>query len=465
MTERKGSSIFVKMLAIFILIIVGVGAALFATLLVFSARDQKAQEAQMAAKSIESAELNARRNEKDFQLRDLSLPAFYQSGESANLTKHRASMAAMDKAITQLAEARELRHPENIKALQTADASYEEAFLKLVAAYRSRGFQDWGAEGEFRAAAHDIETRVLAMKNPILEIDLLTIRRNEKDYLLRQQDADVNALAANLASMRSHASKLTEPVRTELLGSLDKYSVAFQKYIQMEKVIGVTENDGLQGAMRDAVHKVEPLVPQVIADAKAVGDEANRMLVLLTLAVLVAGMGIGIFAFSLFARSLTNPIRSVARLLATLATGDLTGEVDARFRGRRDEVGVLARALTDMSVKIRTMVATIQESAVQVAASSEQISSSAQTLAEGAQQQASALEETSASMQELNASVEQVSGHAQSQAAAVQQGSTSMTQVQKSIDDVSRSLAEISGLAAASVENAQEGAEAVHKVV
>jgi len=40
-----------------------------------------------------------------------------------------------------------------------------------------------------------------------------------------------------------------------------------------------------------------------------------------------------------------------------------------------------------------------------------------------------------------------------------------MTQVQKSIDDVSRSLAEISGLAAASVENAQEGAEAVHKVV
>jgi methyl-accepting chemotaxis protein len=465
MTERRGSSIFTKMLGIFVLIIVAVGATLFATLLVFSARDQKAQDAQMAAKNIETGMLSARRNEKDFQLRDLSLPAFYQSGETDNLTKHRGSMAAMDKAITQLAESHELRHGENFKALQAADAAYEEAFLKLVAAYRSRGFLDWGAEGEFRAAAHGLESRILALKRPALEIGLLTIRRNEKDYLLRHQQTDVEALVANVTRMRSEASGMREPARTDLLDGLDKYGTAFQKYVEMEKVIGLTENDGLQGAMRDAIHKVEPLVPLLIADANAAGAEANRMLVLLTLIVLAAGTGAGILVFSLFARSLANPIRSVARLLATLATGDLTVEVGARYRGRRDEVGVLARALTDMSVRIRGMVATIQDSVEQVAASSEQISSSAQSLAEGAQRQASTLEETSASMQELNASVEQVSGHAQNQAAAVQQGSSSMTQVQRSIDDISRSLTEISGLAAASVENAQEGAESVRKVV
>ncbi|HYW82234.1 MAG TPA: methyl-accepting chemotaxis protein, partial [Spirochaetia bacterium] len=89
----------------------------------------------------------------------------------------------------------------------------------------------------------------------------------------------------------------------------------------------------------------------------------------------------------------------------------------------------------------------------------------AQKLAEGAQSQASTLEQTSASVEELTASVEQVAEHAQSQAAAVEQGTSSMTQVRHSIEEVSKNLSEIATLATRSVEKAVEGAKAVGAVV
>lgn len=132
---------------------------------------------------------------------------------------------------------------------------------------------------------------------------------------------------------------------------------------------------------------------------------------------------------------------------------------------QKDEVGILAEALNGMSVKLRAMVATIQESSEQVASSSEEISASARKLSEGSQSQASSLEETSASVEELAASVDQVAENAQSQASAVEQGTAYMSQVRNSITEGASSLTEISGLADKSVENATLGATAVQQMV
>jgi len=182
----------------------------------------------------------------------------------------------------------------------------------------------------------------------------------------------------------------------------------------------------------------------------------------LTLLVAAAALIAAFLVFLLFSRSITVPLAKGVAFAELVASGDFTRLLPIH---QRDEVGKLAEALNSMSVKLKGMVATIQESSEQVASSSEQITASAQKLAEGAQSQASTLEETSASVEELSASVDQVAAHAQSQAAAVEQGSSSMAQVHQSIEDVSKNLTEIAGLAGKSVDNALEGAKAVSEVV
>jgi methyl-accepting chemotaxis protein len=186
-------------------------------------------------------------------------------------------------------------------------------------------------------------------------------------------------------------------------------------------------------------------------------DLRNLILIIAAAAIIAAFL-----IYLLFSRSITRPLVKGVAFAELVAAGDFTQQLPIH---QKDEVGKLAAALNGMSMKLREMVSTIQDSAVQVASSSEQITASAQKLAEGAQSQASTLEETSASVEELTASVDQVAEHAQSQAAAVEQGSSSMSQVHQSIEEVSKNLTEIAALARKSVENALEGAKAVTEVV
>ena len=180
------------------------------------------------------------------------------------------------------------------------------------------------------------------------------------------------------------------------------------------------------------------------------------------LLIALAGIVLAFVIYLLFSRTITIPLSRGVAFAELVAGGDFSQQLAI---SQKDEIGKLAHALNGMSVKLRGVVNTIQDSAEQVASSSEQITASAQKLAEGAQSQASTLEETSASVEELTASVDQVAEHAQSQSAAVEQGSSSMAQVHESIEEVSKNLKEIAGLAGKSVDNAREGAKAVSEVV
>jgi methyl-accepting chemotaxis protein len=232
----------------------------------------------------------------------------------------------------------------------------------------------------------------------------------------------------------------------------------YAKLTEWGLVTGMASFDAMDKILVDLVQFQKKEASATVAAATVQAAQVQLIAVIGMVAGTLIALLLGIF----LALSISRPLAKGVKFAQTVAAGDFTRKLDIN---QRDEVGVLAHSLNDMSVKLRDMVATIRDSAEQVAASSEQIASGAQSLAEGAQSQASTLEETSASMEELSASVEQVSGHAQSQAAAVEEGSASMSQVQKSIDAVSRTLTEIAQLAGESVQNSLNGAKAVQEVV
>ncbi len=176
----------------------------------------------------------------------------------------------------------------------------------------------------------------------------------------------------------------------------------------------------------------------------------------------VIALVVALLVYILLSRSITRPLSRGVSFARSIAEGDLRASLELQ---RRDEVGMLAEALNGMSGRLSSMVATIQDSAEQVAASTEQMTVSARSLAEGSQSQASSLEETAASVEQLSASVIHVSEHARAQFDAVRHGSATMEDVEKSIVAVSRSLGEIAALAGNAVEKSAEGARAVGQVV
>ena len=157
------------MVGIFMLLTVCIGATWVFSLIYFYQRSDRASTAHSAANDVDFWMLQARRNEKDSQLRDIRTEEFYKNGTGTNLAKHEESIKGLMNAVGVLEGLHEVKNLQTITDLRTAVVGYNESFAKLVAAYRQRGFADWGAEGDWRAAAHDIENRLAGIRQSRLD--------------------------------------------------------------------------------------------------------------------------------------------------------------------------------------------------------------------------------------------------------------------------------------------------------
>jgi methyl-accepting chemotaxis protein len=118
--------------------------------------------------------------------------------------------------------------------------------------------------------------------------------------------------------------------------------------------------------------------------------------------LLIAGAVTAIAYF--VGRSIADPLVRSVDFAGTVAGGDLTARIDL---DQKDEIGLLAGALTGMAVRLREIVSHVQAAGANVAAGSQELSSSAQEMSQGASQQAAAAEEASASMEEMTANIRQ----------------------------------------------------------
>lgn len=111
-----------------------------------------------------------------------------------------------------------------------------------------------------------------------VEIGMLTLRRNEKDFLARKDikyqtkftknhlilEKDVDHLQVKLDSNGINSEKASD-----LKSLLDTYKNKFIALVNVQKKIGVNPKDGLYGSLRNAVHAVETEIKQL--------DDANLM--------------------------------------------------------------------------------------------------------------------------------------------------------------------------------------------
>ena len=343
---------------------------------------------------------------------------------------------------------------------------YQDKFLQLVQAWQVCGLDpDSGLQGAFRSAAHTLESAIDGY--PGLTIDYLTLRRHEKDYLLRLDAGYVQEADSVLRELRAKVPAVVRDPRVsgKVVESLDTYERGFHALVGQGGRIA-----GLEAQMREAVDRIEPLVESSLADASG---EKTRMLAetrrsvrwttYSALAIGLLGLALVVMVLLLAMRSILRQVGGEPAEIAALASRVADGDLAAS--GRNGKASGIARALDTMVERLNRTVREIAEAATQVASAGEEISSSAQQLASGAQNQASTLEETSASVEELTASVEQVAEHAQSQAASVEESSGSMQQMQSSVEQVSKTLTEVAGSSREAMQKAQSGVEAVGKAV
>ncbi len=460
-----------KKLAVSFLIMIGLTIVVGVVALISQNRAQTTVnelinvDVRIAELSLESsnAELEARRREKDYLLRYKSLS--FEEARSEYVTKVQTQAQLIR---DNMAEINRLEiHKDDIALTNTvsqAVTEYETTFLATVDLLEQRGHVDIGLEGQFRADVHDIEVVIEAQDIDQLAIDMLTIRRREKDYLLRGEEKYVTEVRQEVANLKTHIAaetNLTPTEKTQLLTLADEYLAGFNQLVEIEAQVAASIE-----TYRAAVHTLEDPLAELLTNAQQQQKDASdnlektaqiATLTVISVSALAAVIGLSIAFF--LSRTITNSVNVVVRAAQGIAAGNLEQYVEVTTR---DEFGTMARAFEQMIANLRNLIGQVQQSAVQVAdasgqlnsmseqagLASQQVTSTIQQVARGNNEQTLSLTGASNSVEQIAHAANGIARGAQEQAQAVQNTSdliNEMAIIVEQVGDVTSSMTEATG--------------------
>lgn len=276
--------------------------------------------------------LQIRRSEKDLALR--RDPAY------------RERVRTLIQEFRQLVHASELRAAVKQKLLSEL-AVYARTF-EPYADTALKSAEVGGGMGPFRDAAHRIEAILKAHHVPHLETNIYKLRRHEKDFLLRGDEAYATMLVEMARMIRSQiaASPLSETDKTLLASLLLDYQQGFLLLVAQRASI-VTLTREVDAAARQIAPLITANVDQanqmMAARVEAIAD-SSRASVHLGLIAMYGALALAlIFVITLTSR-IVHKVRQMAGLLDDLAYGAPTARVPA-VPGGRDEINAMAESL------------------------------------------------------------------------------------------------------------------------
>jgi len=202
------------------------------------------------ALAIESSMLGAQRSGMDFLIHRDELFAQDVNRHVEQVLQATSKLGAIDAAAEQTAD-----------QISKHMNAYHQRFQMMVEAWRKKGLDhNSGLQGAFRDTVHELEAMASRLKVGRLYLQLLQIRRGEKDLGLRREEqyrTNVLRLVEDFKKITAD-SELTDEVKTQLLQEIETYRETFEVYAG--SVLKDEEIHGGKGPFRQAAHRLESLL-------------------------------------------------------------------------------------------------------------------------------------------------------------------------------------------------------------
>ncbi|WP_158045407.1 methyl-accepting chemotaxis protein [Skermanella pratensis] len=283
--------------------------------------------------------LDARRSEKDFLLRS----------DEKYVARNVETVALADSLLLAA-----IGHPGadaiagHLGKVRTELAFYGNAFSAVAATRIRIGLKETdGLMGSLRSSVREVEAMLKDRSQPQLIIDMLMMRRHEKDFLARVEAKYVDDMKKRHGEFTAAlaASTLPGKVAAEITEKMAAYQRDFLAVA--EATLGLA---GQLKELSDAYARIEPVLAEAteiqetaraaaVARSEEVARDAER-LGWIALAGIVTTMVLLSFMIS---RGITGPLLGLGTIMRRLADGDLDTAVPGAER--RDEVGQMARTV------------------------------------------------------------------------------------------------------------------------
>lgn len=237
-------------------------------------------------------------------------------------------------------------------ALRSVINLYATRFRNVVSAQRNLGFnEDDGFQGKLRKAVHAIEQRLADLDQPRLTILMLTMRRHEKDFMLRGEDKEGDQLADREAEFETALAQASLPaeMKSQLLDLIRAYKSSFVSFMVTQQALNDQADD--LGQIYD---RISPALAKIMAAAdmhsRAAEMQAQQIQRKLIWLIGFATLLVGLLAL-LFGRRVAKTVASMTAAMRQLGEGRF--DVVLPGLGRKDELGEMAAAVELFKLKAR----------------------------------------------------------------------------------------------------------------
>lgn len=390
---------------------------------------------------IESDVLELRRNEKDFLARkDLK----YLDKFNKKINQIKITLTTLENSFV-----KNNNGTTEIKQLTKVLIDYSDHFKALVEAQQRIGLNPKdGLYGELRTAVHDVET-LLGNNDYKLLSNILQLRRNEKDFMLRLDEKYLTRWQDNAAifSDNINESSLSSSLKIQVTKSLSAYQSAFENLVSAQKEMGLNSNSGIQGTMRSTVHQVDDLTAKLIIKTKDAVENHIFYVDTLSYSVSIIVLIIALVFGLIFSRSILLGITQLKDTMNQVAeTQDLSLTVNT---SSDDEIGEMATVFNNMLSSFRDLITSVNHSVITVNEATDSLSKNIHIANSGVDSQIQQTDMVATAVTEMAATVDEIANNTNAAASKAEttnnnaiSGKEGVTQTINKIDELSEKLRE-----------------------
>ncbi|HEY9048940.1 MAG TPA: HAMP domain-containing sensor histidine kinase [Ohtaekwangia sp.] len=241
----------------------------------------------------------------------------------------------------------------NFDSINLTLQTYNTTFSRIKDKIIYRGFKDFGMEGRMRKFAHELEKHT----SEVSIVDILTLRRHEKDYFLRKEKVYKRRFNTLADSLINHLGSENSFV-VHLLRS---YKENFNQLASLDEEIGLVPTHGLMG---DLNKRTNDLSAQLTSLVDLSDERADAIIRQSLFTYLFIGVGAIIISFALTyvtALRLTRPIKKLSNSIGKFMVTQGLNEDELKDSGVTNEINNLSSAYIKLTRKLKTQFDEIQK--------------------------------------------------------------------------------------------------------
>lgn len=286
--------------------------------------------------------------EKEFVIFESINPDFFKTNTSTIKSK---ADDLLSQSLKSISEIRKEGVSKKSNIAQLIDASeqylitYKTELDSLQTLFLDLGYQEYGLSGQMRSRIHKVEQ---AIKNnrehSYLNVLMLTLRRHEKDYMLRKDPEYLKRFSATMESMKKEV--ILQTGNLELIEWLNAYETSFKDYVAKDIQIGSRQGKGKLSDLHQTMEAIKTcsngLKNQISYEAR---KEIRKAMIYMSILIILCGAFI-IFILSRLSNRIISSVNHLRHYISRLGRGELPKSIT---NTNNDEIGEMIDSINNLT--------------------------------------------------------------------------------------------------------------------